>query len=49
MYNLRDVEENPGPKPKLYQSFSVCHWNVNSVSAHNFTKVSLLRAYISIH
>ena len=44
-----DVEENPGPKPKPCQSFSICHWNVNSVSAHNFSKVSLLRAYISIH
>ena len=44
-----DVEENPGPKPKPCQSFSICHWNVNSVSAHNFSKVSLLRAYVSIH
>ena len=43
------VEENPGPKPMPCQSFSVCHWNVNRVSAHNFRKVSLLRAYISIH
>ena len=43
------VEENPGPKPKPCQSFSICHWNVNSVSAHNFSKVSLLRAYIFIH
>ena len=24
-------------------------WNVNSVSVHNFSKVSLLRAYTSIH
>ena len=44
-----DTEENPCPKPKPCQSFSICHWNVNSVSAHNFSKVSLLRAYISIH
>ena len=44
-----DVEENPGLKPKPCQSFSGCHWNVNSVSAHNFNIVSLLRAYISIH
>ena len=44
-----DVEENPGPKPKPCQSFSICHWNVNSVSAHNFSKVSLLRAYIPVH
>ena len=44
-----DVEENPSPKPSPCQSFSIYHWNVNSVSAHNFRKVSLLRDYISIH
>ena len=44
-----DVEENPGLKPKPCQSFLICHWNVNNVSAHNFSKVYLIRAYISIH
>ena len=44
-----DVAENPGPKPKPCQSFSICHWNVYSLSDQNFSKVSLLRAYISIH
>ena len=44
-----DVEENPRPKRKPCQSFSICHWNVNSLSDQNFSKVSLLRAYISIH
>ena len=36
-----DVEENPSPKPRPCQ---ICHWNVNGVSAHNFSKVFLLRA-----
>ena len=44
-----DTEENPGPKPSSKQSFSICHWNLNSISAHNYIKVSLLRAYISTH
>ena len=44
-----DIEENPGPKPISNQSFSICHWNLNSISAHNYIKVSLLRAYISTH
>ena len=44
-----DVEENPGPKVKPCQSISICHWNVNSVSANNFSKVSPLRAYTFIH
>ena len=31
------------------QSFSICHWNLNSISAHNFTKISLLTAYVLVH
>ena len=44
-----DVEENPGLKPSSSQSFSICHWNSNSISAHNYMKLSLLRAYLSTH
>ena len=44
-----DTEKNPGAKPNLCQSFSVCHWNSNSISAHNFLKLSLLRAYTTVH
>ena len=44
-----DIEENRGPKPSFNQSFSICHWNLNSISAHNYIKLSLLRAYISTH
>ena len=33
-----DIEENPGPKPKPSKSFSICPWNVSSVSAHNLIK-----------
>ena len=41
----RDIEINPGPKKKLAKCFSCCHWNVNSILAHN--KLSLLTAYNS--
>ena len=45
-----DIEINPGPKLNaLNRCFSICHWNLNSISAHMFTKVSLLSAYISVH
>ena len=44
-----DIELNPGPKPKSCKSFSICHWNLNSITSHNFIKVSLLTAYNSIH
>ena len=45
-----DIEINPGPKANaLNRCFLICHWNLNSISAHMFTKVSLLSAYISVH
>ena len=45
-----DTEINPGPKSNaLNWCFSICHWNLNSILAHIFTKVSLLSAYISVH
>ena len=44
-----DIEENPSPKRNSNQSFSICHWNLNSITAHNYLKVSLLGGYISLH
>ena len=45
-----EIEINPGPKSNaLDRCFSICHWNLNSISAHMFTKVSLLSAYFSVH
>ena len=44
-----DVEENPGAKPSSNQIFFICHWNLNSISAHNYIKISLLRVYLSTH
>ena len=44
-----DVELNPGPKRKAVQTLPTCHWNLNSICAHNFAKSSLLRAYVSVH
>ena len=44
-----DIEENPGPKCISNQSFFICHWNLNSITAHNYLKIYLLRAYISLH
>ena len=39
----------PGPKKFTKNSLSVCHWNLNSLSAHNFSKLTLLKAYTSIY
>ena len=43
-----DIEMNLGLKPNRCHSFSICHWNLNSLTAYNFLKVSLLRAYVAI-
>ena len=39
---------NPGPKSDPCHSFSICYWNLNSLAAHNYLKISLLRAYVAI-
>ena len=44
-----DVELKPGPKRNAAQNLSMCHWNLNSIRAHNFAKLSLLRGYVSVH
>ena len=44
-----DVELNPGPKCAFTGNISICHWYLNSISAHNYTKLFLLKAYIAIH
>ena len=42
-----DVETNPGPERTT--NFSVSHWNLNGITAHNYTKVSLLSMYLSLY
>ena len=43
-----DIETNPGPDKK-YEPFTCCHWNVNSLSAHNLLKLSSITAYTTIY
>ena len=44
-----DIESNPGSKrhDSCY-NFSICHWNLNSMSAHNFAKINLFETCNSI-
>ena len=44
-----DIHTNPGPPQSARHSFSFLHWNLNSVFSHNFSKISLLTSYNSIH
>ena len=39
-----DIELTPGPK-----YFSICHWNLNSLTVHNYFKVSQLQAFNLVH
>ena len=44
-----DIEQSPGRKSNSCKSFSICPWNLNSISAHNFIKIFLLKTYIATH
>ena len=45
-----DVELNPGPqKDSSQRNFSIAHWNLNSITAQNFVKLSQLEAYNTLH
>ena len=44
-----DIELNPGPRKLKINSFSICHWNLNSSAAYNFSKLTQLIAYNSIY
>ena len=44
-----DVEINPGPRHNSGEFFSICHWNLNSVLAYNYIKLSSLKAFIAVH
>ena len=39
-----DIETNPGPG-----TLSFCSWNLNSICAHEFVRVSLMEAYNSVY
>ena len=48
MHLSGDFEKNAGPLKDFSQTFSMGHWNLNSLAAHNFTKVAFLKAYLSV-
>ena len=41
-----DIETNPGPG---HSTFNFCSWNLNSIFAHDFTRVSLIEAYNAVY
>ena len=50
LFIYRDLELNPLPKnTKFSYYFSLCRWNLNSLPAHDFSKLSLIEAYNTHH
>ena len=55
LYHIRlirfggDTELNPGPQLSSFKYFSICHWNLNSITSHHILKVKLLAAYNVMH
>ena len=44
-----DIELSPGLKQISMNAFTICHWNLNSISAHNYAKIFLLNSCNAIH
>ena len=44
-----DIELNAGPKKSKELTLSICYCNLNSITAHSFSKLSQLKAYISTY
>ena len=44
-----DIEKNSGPRCSSSQNFLICHWNLNSITAHSYEKISLLKVNLLIH
>ena len=44
-----DEEINPRHRHNSWEFFLICHWNLTSVSAYNYTKSSSLKAFIEVH
>ena len=44
-----DVETNPRSKRNSTETFSIFHWNLNSISSDNYAKLFLLKALITLN
>ena len=43
-----DVEENPGDRLNI-KNLKLCHWNLNSIQADDFIKITYLQSYMDTH
>ena len=49
LFQHENIENNPGPQKEKTKNLSCCHWNVNSLIAHNLSKLAQLEAYNSVY
>ena len=40
---------NSEPKLIFKESFSICHWNLNSITPHTYKKALLFKTYIVVY
>ena len=45
----RNIKINPVPISSSWQCFSICYWNLNSIAADDYAKLSLYTAYNLVH
>ena len=45
----RDIEVKSGPMKNFSTSFSFCHWDLDSLTAHYYVKLSSLQVYNSVY
>ena len=43
-----DIKTNPGPISNSRQCLSIYHWNLNSITAHNYAKVIICSIMITL-
>ena len=46
---VRDMTRTYSQKRNSWFNFPICHWNLNSLTAHNFEKVNLLEACNTVY
>ena len=44
-----DIEVNLGPEKKGKDCLSICHWNLDSISAYDYSKLVFLNSYNYLH
>ena len=49
LHGRDNIESNPGPKRLKPNYLSICHWNRNSISPHNISKIAKLKPYYSLY